>query len=287
MEIPFNCKPNGLFLLCRIFLLGMSLLLTGTAFSQTRSVKVALCQIFCLDGDRSGNRTRMEHAVEEAKEEGAEIVCFPETAFLGWVNPDAHERAFPIPGEDSDFLCGLARNHEVFICAGLAEKEAEHLYDSVVLIDAQGNILLKHRKINILEELMTPAYTSGREVAVADTAWGRVGLLICADTFQEDLLDRMSDLNPDFVLVPYGWAAREEQWPEHGQQLRKVVSQAARRIGAPVIGTDLIGEITHGPWAGLVYGGQSVAADADGEILAVGRDRDRDILIVSVGIKQR
>jgi len=263
----------------------MVLILTGTVLAKTRRVKVAMCQIFCLDGDRSGNRARMERAVAEAKDGGAEIVCFPETAFLGWVNPEAHQRAFPIPGEDSAFLCGLARGNKVFICAGLAEKKEDRLYDSVILIDDEGKILMKHRKINILEELMTPAYTSGQNVAATDTKFGRIGLLICADTFQEDLLERMSALEPDMMLVPYGWAAGEEQWPEHGNELKKVVVKAACHIGAPVFGTDLVGEITHGPWTGLVYGGQSVAADASGSVLAVACDRDREILIVAVELK--
>jgi predicted amidohydrolase len=43
-----------------------------------------------------------------------------------------------------------------------------------------------------------------------------------------------------------------------------------------------VGEITKGPWAGRVYGGQSVAADKTGKIIAVAKDRDRDIAIVSI-----
>jgi predicted amidohydrolase len=52
-----------------------------------------------------------------------------------------------------------------------------------------------------------------------------------------------------------------------------------------VVGVDLVGEITHGPWSGLTYGGQSVAANAKGEIIAVAKDRDREVLIVPVSIK--
>ncbi len=38
----------------------------------------------------------------------------------------------------------------------------------------------------------------------------------------------------------------------------------------------------HGPWEGMVFGGQSYAIDAKGNILAKGRDRERDILIVDI-----
>ncbi len=260
-------------------------------FSQTTDedktmifIRVAMCQIFCLDGDRSGNLVRIENAVQEAKEKGADIICFPEAALYGWVNPDAHQRACPIPGKDSNRLCELAKTYETFLCIGLAEKNEDKLYDSVILIDDEGTILLKHRKINLLTDLMTPSYTPGDEIKAVNTKFGLIGLMICADTFLEDNLQRMAELQPDLVLVPYGWAAEEKKWPQHGKSLANTVSNAAKVIHAPVAGTDLVGEITHGPWTGRVYGGQSVAADKEGQILTIAKDRDRDIKLVTIEI---
>lgn len=263
---------------CFVFFIGFM----DRSMAKSGTVKIALCQIFALDGDREGNYVRIENALKEAGEKGAQIACFPESVILGWENPDAHQRAYPIPGDDSDRLCRLARKYSMFLCAGLDEKEGENLYGSALLIDDGGNILLKHRKINVLPELMTPPYAVGKEIQAVDTPWGRIGLLICADTFVSENLRRMAELKPDLVLVPYGWAAKEEAWPDHGKELHKTVSKAAQTIGATVAGTDLVGEITHGPWTGQVYGGQSVIADKQGTILAVAKDRDRDILIVEL-----
>jgi predicted amidohydrolase len=108
-------------------------------------------------------------------------------------------------------------------------------------------------------------------------------LLICADTFASEILEKMSGLKPDLLLVPYRWAAKEEEWPAHGKELAKVVKKTAEKTGAVVVGTDLVGEITHGPWTGWTYGGQSVAADKSGTIIAVAKDRDPDIAIVTLG----
>ena len=249
---------------------------------ESEDIKIAMAQIFCLDGDRSGNLVRIEHAIIEAKEKGADIVCFPETALFGWVNPTAHQRAAAIPGRDSDHLCALAKKHEIFLCVGLAEKEGDQLYDAVLLINSNGEILLKHRKINILTELMDPPYTPGSEVGAAETPFGKIGLLICADSFDASVISKMKAQQPDLVLIPYGWAKEEEDWPGHGEELRKTVQNAARELDCPVFGTDLIGEISHGPWTGLVYGGQSVAADEAGNILARGKDRDREVIIVII-----
>ena len=255
-----------------------------TVHQENREVKVALCQIFALDGDRSGNFARIENALFEARQNGAELACFPETCILGWVNSDAHLRAHPIPGPDSDRLCELARQYQIHVVIGLAEKEDRRLYDSVLLIDNSGKILHKHRKINILTSLMTPPYTPGTELAVVETKFGKIGLMICADTFKNELLRLMSEARPDLVIVPFGWAAPEEEWPEHGASLQETVTSAARTIGAPVIGTDLVGQITKGPWTGQVYGGQSVAVDSQGNLLAKGKDRERDIVLVTISL---
>ena len=284
----FICSQEKIFIIILSILLFLAFNqpLTADTAAERKTVRIALCQIFCLDGDRSGNFARIENATRDAKSAKAEIACFPETAILGWVNPDAHQRAYPIPGNDSNRLSQLAQQYGIYICIGLAEKAEDRLYDSVVLIDDSGKILLKHRKINILTNLMTPPYTPGEDIQTVETKFGAIGLMICADTFKNEYLQRMAALKPDLVLVPYGWAAPEDQWPEHGKQLEDTVVKAAKTIGSQVVGVDLVGEITHGPWQGQVYGGQSVVANASGKILTVANDRDRDIRVISISLQK-
>jgi len=272
------------FILQFVWILFLILLGAAQANAGARTVKIAMCQIFCLDGDRSGNFVRIENALAEAKEQGAQIVCFPETAILGWVNSDAHRRAHPIPGPDSDRLSALVKKYQVFLCIGLAEKNGKDLHDSAILINPAGEIILKHRKINILTELMTPPYTPGDEVKVVNTRLGKIGLLICADSFLETYRQKMAALEPDLVLIPYGWAAPEADWPAHLKDLENIVRKTAREVGAPVVGTDLVGEITKGPWTGQTYGGGSVAVDRLGRVLALAKDRDRDVKIFTVNL---
>lgn len=155
-------------------------------------------------------------------------------------------------------------------------------HDLALLIDDGGQVLLKHRKHILLSELMTPPDSAGRDVQVVEIRFGRIGVLICADTHEPKILARMAKLTPDLVLVPSGYAATEEAWPEHGKELERVVANAAKTIGVRLIGTNLIGQITHDPWAGRTYAGHSVTLDRTARILAVGRDFDRDIAVVSV-----
>lgn len=251
-----------------------------------RTVRVAVCQTFCVDSDRDGNLRRIEYAVETAAGEGAQLACFPETAILGWVNPDAYKLADPIPGPTFERVAGMARKHRLMIAVGIEEKQGDKLYDSAVLIGADGRLLLKHRKINTLVELLDPPYTRGtpEEIEVVDTPIGRVGMLICADTFVEKLVRRVGEQRPDLLIVPYGWAADKDEWPDHGKSLRQTVSKAAKWAGCAVVGTDCVGMITHGKWTGKTYGGQSVVADRDGQVLCVLRDRDAEVRVLDVPI---
>ena len=241
-----------------------------------------MCQILCIDGDQPENLQRIATATTQAAQMGADIACFPETAILGWLNPIAHTKAHPIPGQNTHFLTKIAQKNKVHISIGLAEKHKNHLYDSAILIDQTGKILLKHRKINLLTELMSPPYSPGTAVNAVKTRFGTIGLLICADTFRPDILAIMRALNPDIVLVPYGWAAPVEKWPDHGKNLENTVKNAAKTIKSAVIGTDLVGEITNGPWKGQIYGGQSIACDKTGKVLGICADRVSDIKIITV-----
>lgn len=249
-----------------------------------RTVRVSVCQILVIDGDREGNFRRIEYALDEAQRAGASIAAFPESALLGWQNPDAHRLAAPVPGPDTDRLGALAARSGLLVSIGLDEKCGERLYGSAVLLDRTGQILLRHRKINVLAHLMNPPYSTGRpeDIAVAATDLGRIGMLICADTFEDDFVARAAALRPDLMLVPYGWAAPPEQWPQHAGELENLVARRARDFGCPTVGTDLVGVISHGPWARQTYGAASVVADADGHVLAVLRDRDVEVRTVEL-----
>jgi len=251
---------------------------------EVRSVKVAVCQIRCIDSDVEGNIRRITKAVEEAAAKGAKIAAFPETVFIGWVNTAAYELAEPIPGKFSDLVCHLAKKHKIMISIGLTEKVEEGIYDSMILVSSEGEILLKHRKINTLPELMTPPYLQGKkeDLAAVDTPLGRVGMMICADSFVDEHHRIMASLKPQLLLIPYGWAAERKEWPGHGRELEKTVSRIAKNVGAATVGPNLIGEITCGPWKGKTYEGHSVVADSTGKIIALARDNAEEVLIAEI-----
>ncbi|QDV05108.1 Aliphatic nitrilase [Planctomycetes bacterium Poly30] len=244
------------------------------------TLRIASCQIL-VDGDPDAALERIDAALSMAAADGAQIACFPEACLLGWVNPEAHERAGTLDGPTVERLRGLSRQHGIMMAVGLAERSAAGLHNSAVLIDRDGALLLVHRKVNIMRGLMEPEYEPGPGAAasVVETRYGRIGLLICADTFEAPLVDEIARSRPDLVLVPYGWAAPEGDWPHHGQSLHAWIANTARKTGAPVLGVDSVGSLGHGPWAGFVLGGQSALAGPDGELEGVLADRAVEVRV--------
>ncbi len=242
--------------------------------------RVAVCQLE-VDSKPAVNLGRIETALAKAAALGADLACFPEACVFGWVNPMAHEGAASISGPTTRHIGALAARHQLMVVLGLAEREGDQLYNSVVLIDTDGQVLLRHRKVNVLAKLMQPPYTPGpgAEQSVVDTRLGRIGLLICADTFRASLVDRLAAQNPDIIIVPYGWAAPADAWPDHGKSLLAWVANTARRCGAPVVGIDSTGKLHHGPWKNHLLGGQSVVCDAAGEVLGVLADRRPELRV--------
>jgi predicted amidohydrolase len=59
--------------------------------------------------------------------------------------------------------------------------------------------------------------------------------------------------------------------------------RVAALVRCPMAGVDLVGEMTHGPWAGQTYGGSSFVADGTGKILLTLKDRDTDLQVIDVG----
>jgi len=237
-----------------------------------------------VNSDVAGNVQRVEKAVEGAVAKGAQIAAFPEAVFIGWVNTEAHELAEPIPGKFSDIVCELAMKHEIMISIGLTEGVETGIYNSMILVNSAGKILLKHRKINTLVELLTPPYLRGRkeDLTAVDTPLGRIGVLICADSFLEEHHKIMASKKPQLLLIPYGWAADKKKWPGHGKKLEETVSRIAKNVGAATVGPNLLGEITTGPWKGKTLQGHSVVADSTSKIIALGKDNEEEILIVDV-----
>ena len=151
--------------------------------------KVALAQISCKRGDKAENIRKVEDKVTEAKQQGAELVIFPELSLTGYtVRDQIYELAETIPGPSTSVLEKLARKTGTYIVFGmpeLSEKTQATIYNAAVLIGPDG-LIGKYRKMylpthSVFEEKRY--FRPGYQTAVFETELGKIGLIICYDIF--------------------------------------------------------------------------------------------------------
>ncbi|GAB4071890.1 amidohydrolase [Ancylobacter sonchi] len=140
-----------------------------------RRSRVAVAQ-FAPTGDVGANLARIDElAGQAAREQGAELVVFPERAVTGLDAPAAERLDGPAVAR----LVAIAARHGLHLVAGLAEEADGALYNSAVLVGPQG-VIGSYRKTHLDASDHNWA-TPGEEWGVFDTAFGRVGLLIGHD----------------------------------------------------------------------------------------------------------
>jgi predicted amidohydrolase len=114
------------------------------------SLKIGLGQMLVEGGKLEENFARARVKVEEAAQNGCQILMLPECLDVGWTHPSSKEIAVPIPGTTSDVLCYEAKEHEIHVVAGITERYGNSIYNAAILISPEGKILHKHRKITTL-----------------------------------------------------------------------------------------------------------------------------------------
>jgi predicted amidohydrolase len=177
--------------------------------------------------------------------------------------------------------------------AGLTELDNRRIYNSAVLIDEKGKILLKHRKINVLT-IAQGLYDIGNILSVAETRFGTVGVNICADSFVNSLAigHVQARMGAHFIFSPSSWAvdaSHDNVKQPYGEEWKKAYTELCRLYGITIVGVSNVGWITDGPWKGRKVIGCSLAIGSDGKIIAQGPyGSDAESLItVSVKAKHR
>jgi predicted amidohydrolase len=248
-------------------------------------VRVAMVQMDIVDGNPIENMKRAKKGIEKAVRMKADLICLPEAADLGWLCQKARNDAFPIPGKFTDFLSGLAIKHHVYISAGCLEKDCEKTYNSAILINRSGKIILKHRKINTLPKLTSHLYEAGSadSIKTADTEFGRIGITICADNFSIEYPRKVGSLGAWLLISPYGFAEKESDLPDNSVSYLNHVKKVAGESKLWVIGTDsAISEIAGGEWQGYLHSGCSIVADPQGKAKAIGKFKATDLVIFDI-----
>jgi len=238
------------------------------------SLRVATIQMEPRVGQKETNVARSLALMAEAAKGGAQLVVLPELCNSGYVfetREEAFELAEEIPtGASSRAWMDAAKKYNLYVVAGIAEREGETLFNSAVVLGPKGYIGT-YRKNHLwgAENLFFEPGNLG--VPVFRIGAGRIACAICYDIWFPEIFRLAALQGADLLCVPTNWVPMPSQ-PKDSMVMANILAMAgahsnsmfvaaADRVGVergqPFLGNSVI--VSHSGW--LLAG----PASADGE----------------------
>lgn len=160
----------------------------------SRKVRAAAVQLSPVLFSRDGTTEKVLEAIANAAKEGVELIVFPETfipyyPYFSFIQPPVlmgkehlrlYEEAVEVPSPVTEAVSQAAKNSRMVVVLGVNERDGGSLYNSQLIFDADGTLLLKRRKITpTYHERMIWGQGDGSGLKVLDTAVGKLGALAC------------------------------------------------------------------------------------------------------------
>ena len=254
-------------------------------------MRVALAQINPTVGDIAGNARMMSQFIRRARNENADLCIFPELSLVGYPPKDLLLAPHFID-ENLKALASLAAEvRGIDVIVGYAEKNASPvgrpLHNAVALL-RDGSVVSRHFKTllptyDVFDE--SRYFEPGKAAVELPTIAGRrVGVSICEDLWNDERLiaRRLYHVNPIAELASAGadFVVNSSASPfvagKHAFRLELFGSQA-RQFGKPLVYVNQVGGNDE-----LVFDGNSVVLDAQGQVLAQAKDFEEDLLVADL-----
>jgi predicted amidohydrolase len=207
------------------------------SFPESEYMKIAVVQynppeVPVLNTTKSDAQKRLKAArqeiisrLDEAVRAGAKFVVFSEFVMNGYPleshlkDPETGQYESPeqialyaetIPGAGTRELGAAAKRLGVWLQFGMAEVAEEKgqtvFYNSAVLINPQGEVVGKHRKVNFHTGEEAYLKRGARVADVFETPIGKLGMLICADVYDYSLLNMYRSKGVQVLSLSTSWA---------------------------------------------------------------------------------
>ncbi|HEY0430240.1 MAG TPA: carbon-nitrogen hydrolase [Pyrinomonadaceae bacterium] len=261
--------------------------------AKSNIVKVGLIQMTC-DQKPDVNLKKAIARIGEAAKKGAQIIylqeLFRSQYFCQTENVEFFKLAEPIPGPTTEALGKIARLKKVVIVASLFEKRAAGVYHNTsVVIDANGKITGKYRKMHIPDDPLfyEKFYFTPGDLGFQthDTQHGKVGALVCWDQWFPEAARLTALSGAEFIFYPtaIGWLPGEEDSMNLAQHSAWETIQRAHAIanGVFVVVVNRVGREGK-----LTFWGQSFVADPFGHIIAKASADKEEVLVVDCDLSK-
>ncbi len=137
-----------------------------------------------------------------------DVILMGETITWAGTRGSYREVAEPIPGPSTARLAEVARARKTYIATSLVEQEGPAFYNTAVLIDREGRLVGKYRKVNLPYDEFEDGITPGSKYPVFQTDFGKVGMMICWDSEFPEPARALALQGAEIILMPiWDWSA--------------------------------------------------------------------------------
>ncbi|MEB1808569.1 MAG: carbon-nitrogen hydrolase family protein [Bacillaceae bacterium] len=169
-----------------------------------KKIKIALLHLFPIAGDLTYNRILIEKGVKQAATRNVDWVITPELAVSGlqFDHLIGTDWIYEQPDEWMTSFMHVIQTLNTTVFLGCAERSEEGaLFNSVFVINGEGKLIGKQRKLARIDRWSTPGSVLD-PVTIGDV---KVGILICADAYTKRIADTLKENGADMIVAPSSW----------------------------------------------------------------------------------
>ena len=168
-----------------------------------RTARLATVHFQPRDGKTPAEKCKLfARLIAKAAEQDADLVVLPETLTYYHSGGTYANAAESIPGPSTNYFGELAKQHDLYIVAGLIERDEHLIYNVAVLLGPDGNIVGKYRKVTLPRGEIEGGVMPGEEYPVFATRFGKVGMMICYDGFFPEVARELSNRGAEVIAWP-------------------------------------------------------------------------------------
>ncbi len=226
--------------------------------------------------DVAANLAAARKSVAEAARGGAELAALPENIAFKRSEGLAFPCAQGLDGEIVGTLRALAREHGLWILGGTFPEAADggRVHNTSVMVSPSGEVEAVYRKIHLFDVDLrarggpllqeSASIAPGKDVVLAKTPFGTVGMSVCYDVRFPELYRRHAEAGARFLAVPSAFA--KETGRDHWEVLlrARAIENQCFVIAPAQWGQHTPARASHG---------RSMVIDPWGVVLAVAPDR--------------
>ena len=251
-----------------------------------RKVTVAATQMACTP-DIDANLANAESLVRKAAESGANMILIQELFALPYFCKDQLEKYFDLAEPISDskvirYMSKLAKELGVVLPVSFFERDNNVYYNSLVVVDSDGNVVSHYRKSHIPDGpgYQEKYYFSPGDTGfvVSKTSFGSIGVGICWDQWFPETARALVLQGAEILFYPTAIGSEPVTGLKSRDHWQRAMQGHAAANMVPVVASNRIG-MEQGEACALEFYGSSFIADQTGAIVEEASEVDEEILL--------